>query len=464
MELQDKIGRQQLVDKMEYLIKNLPQDEHFCLALDGEWGSGKSFVMGMLRERLKEHSEYIVINYDAWKNNFYSDPLIAILSCIIDAMQEKLSEINGFQEAVKAAGKEAMNSFLKSNKQAGKIASFIKTIVHVINRVQKPFQKDTTKGSISEFKSYQSLLSDVQDCLTKITEYHDYQNKVNKIIILVDEIDRCLPNEQLIVLERLHHLFAVKNCAVIIALNKKAIYSTFDNQYGGNGIEYLRKFFSYNFVVETEYTTLLSNLIKDFIEDINNSKKQNYVYTEQEIEPLISALLNEFSRISLTYKFSYSNRDVKNYFDKFYRIWEKDKPLNIAYIGFLLFMVLYKQYEEAYFQAYKEGMWNNNPPETFKFGDNVLTTSGYPFSYEQINASYPLYNNSFCNKFTSFMNSVRFRNDKDMSDWFQILNSTNFYRLYTFNEKDGVIVENCFKEIENYGTMTKGNRNEKQRN
>lgn len=464
MELQDKIGRQQLVDKMEYLIKNLPQDEHFCLALDGEWGSGKSFVMGMLRERLKEHSEYIVINYDAWKNNFYSDPLIAILSCIIDAMQEKLSEINGFQEAVKAAGKEAMNSFLKSNKQAGKIASFIKTIVHVINRVQKPFQKDTTKGSISEFKSYQSLLSDVQDCLTKITEYHEYQNKVNKIIILVDEIDRCLPNEQLIVLERLHHLFAVKNCAVIIALNKKAIYSTFDNQYGGNGIEYLRKFFSYNFVVETEYTTLLSNLIKDFIEDINNSKKQNYVYTEQKIEPLISALLNEFSRISLTYKFSYSNRDVKNYFDKFHRIWEKDKPLNIAYIGFLLFMVLYKQYEEAYFQAYKEGMWNNNPPETFKFGDNVLTTSGYPFSYEQINASYPLYNNSFCNKFTSFMNSVRFRNDKDVSDWFQILNSTNFYRLYTFNEKDGVIVENCFKEIENYGTMTKGNRNEKQRN
>ena len=457
MELQDKIGRQQLVDKMEYLIKNLPRDEHFCLALDGEWGSGKSFVMGMLRERLKEHSEYIVINYDAWKNNFYSDPLIAILSCIIDAMQEKLSEINGFQEAVKAAGKEAMNSFLKSNKQAGKIASFIKTIVHVINRVQKPFQKDTTKGSISEFKSYQSLLSDVQDCLTKITEYHEYQNKVNKIIILVDEIDRCLPNEQLIVLERLHHLFAVKNCAVIIALNKKAIYSTFDNQYGGNGIEYLRKFFSYNFVVETEYTTLLSNLIKDFIEDINNSKKQNYVYTEQEIEPLISALLNEFSRISLTYKFSYSNRDVKNYFDKFHRIWEKDKPLNIAYIGFLLFMVLYKQYEEKNFQAYKEGEWNNNPPKIFKFGDNIMTTGGYPFSYREMSTSYPLYNNDFCNKFTSFMNSVRFRNNEVTFNWFQKLNSANFYRLYTFNEKDSVTVENCFKEIENYGTMTKGN-------
>lgn len=55
------------------------------------------------------------------------------------------------------------------------------------------------------------------------------------------------------------------------------------------------------------------------------------------------------------------------------------------------------------------------------------------------------------------MNSVRFRNNKAALNWFQILNSTNFYRLYTLNEKDSVTVENCFKEIENYGTMTKGN-------
>lgn len=267
---------------MEYLIKNLPQDEHFCLALDGEWGSGKSFVMGMLRERLKEHSEYIVINYDAWKNNFYSDPLIAILSCIIDAMQEKLSEINGFQEAVKAAGKEAMNSFLKSNKQAGKIASFIKTIVHVINRVQKPFQKDTTKGSISEFKSYQSLLSDVQDCLTKITEYHEYQNKVNKIIILVDEIDRCLPNEQLIVLERLHHLFEVKNCVVIVALNKASIESVFERSYGGHSKTYFRKFFDYNFKLPMKYQTLLNNLIRECVDELNENLPPENLLVKQD--------------------------------------------------------------------------------------------------------------------------------------------------------------------------------------
>ena len=76
----DKIGRQQLVNKIKFLIENLPKDEHFCLALDGEWGCGKSFVLEMLQNELESLSEgYIVINYDAWKNNFYSDPLIAML-------------------------------------------------------------------------------------------------------------------------------------------------------------------------------------------------------------------------------------------------------------------------------------------------------------------------------------------------------------------------------------------------
>ena len=464
MELQDKIGRQQLVDKMEYLIKNLPQDEHFCLALDGEWGSGKSFVMGMLRESLKEHSEYIVINYDAWKNNFYPDPLIAILYCVLDSIPKQTltkRDLRLVLRAVKQVARDkivnGVDFFIGKLYQKGwsSVCAFAMEIIKLVIKQAKSSILDNKL--FDDYKSYQSLLNESLAVLNALTAQKTDDGKQRRLIIMVDEIDRCLPNEQLIVLERLHHLFAVKNCAVIVALNKKAIYSTFDNQYGGNGKEYLRKFFSYNFIVETEYPTFLRNLIKDFIDDINNSKKQDYVYTEQEIDPLISALLNEFRRISLTYKFSYSNRDIQNYFNKFHRIWEKDKPLNIAYIGFLLFMVLYKQYEEKNFQAYKEGEWNNDSPKTFNFGDKIQPSGEYPFSYGEIRASYPLYNDSFCNKLTSFMNSVRFRNNKAALNWFQILNSTNFYRLYTLNEKDSVTVENCFKEIENYGTMTKGN-------
>lgn len=86
---EDKIGRQDIVDKISSLVDNLQEDEHFCLALNGEWGSGKSYVMDMLREKFAEREEYIVVNYDAWKNNFYSDPLIAILYCILDSIPKQ---------------------------------------------------------------------------------------------------------------------------------------------------------------------------------------------------------------------------------------------------------------------------------------------------------------------------------------------------------------------------------------
>ena len=40
---QDKIGREEIVNRICLLVDNLQKDQHFCLALDGEWGSGKTY-------------------------------------------------------------------------------------------------------------------------------------------------------------------------------------------------------------------------------------------------------------------------------------------------------------------------------------------------------------------------------------------------------------------------------------
>lgn len=82
MALQDKIGREEIVDKICGLVGSLKKDKNFCLAINGAWGSGKSFVLSMIEGKLSQKFEYIVIKYDAWENSFYNEPLIAILSCI----------------------------------------------------------------------------------------------------------------------------------------------------------------------------------------------------------------------------------------------------------------------------------------------------------------------------------------------------------------------------------------------
>ena len=267
---EDKIGRKEIVDKICGLVDNLQKDQNFCLALNGEWGSGKTFVMQMIKEELSKHQEYTVIEYDAWENSFYSEPLISILSCIIDSIQEKLSNIEGFEDALKDTGKEVLNEFLDSHKKAKFFYDIFKGIKGFVNKINEPFSKDTNSKSLGEFKSYKTLLKEVKDKLNLITTYEEYKGKQNKLIILVDEIDRCLPDDQLKILERLHHLFDIKNCAVVCALNKNCIVKNIETTYGVDGKDYLRKFFNFNYTLETKQHIYLQSLLKGFYNSLHS--------------------------------------------------------------------------------------------------------------------------------------------------------------------------------------------------
>ena len=69
MVMEDKIGRQEFVGKICGLVDFLKKDNHTCIAINGDWGSGKSFVLGMIEEQLSQKAENTIIKYDAWENS-----------------------------------------------------------------------------------------------------------------------------------------------------------------------------------------------------------------------------------------------------------------------------------------------------------------------------------------------------------------------------------------------------------
>ena len=42
---QDLIGREEYVSKVCSLVNGLVKDKQICVAIDGDWGSGKTFVL-----------------------------------------------------------------------------------------------------------------------------------------------------------------------------------------------------------------------------------------------------------------------------------------------------------------------------------------------------------------------------------------------------------------------------------
>ena len=333
----DKIGRKEFVDKIASCADHLAEDRNICIAIDGEWGSGKSFVMEKLYERLNVNDSYLVVRYDAWECSFYDEPLFAIFSSILDCAKEKLSLLPGGKKGLKAVGKEigkdALEELSKKSGKLGNLATFIKGFLKYIGIYKNGATIDTSDERSKEYKSYQSYLKEVQDSLNEYTTHSDYRGKKNKLIVLVDELDRCLPDMQLKILERLHHLFDVKNCAVICAVNEASVAKNVEATYGVDGYEYLRKFFDLNYKLEMSSSIYFGNLLDDFINTlvkVTNSDRSDWTYIDFAYGCLRYGSHNVLDKVD--------NREITRYYSCLNDIcitfgWER---LNPRYVFFLI--------------------------------------------------------------------------------------------------------------------------------
>ena len=158
-------------------------------------------------------------------------------------------------------------------------------------------------------------MKETKEVLNEITQKGEYDNKQTKLIVLVDEIDRCLPDEQLKILERLHHLFDIKNCTVIVAMNQVCIAKTVNTIYGIDGYEYLRKFFDFTYKLETSASEYLKSLLDDFIKKFEKleGEHSDQAYATQ---LAFQCLLNSSNRVLE----KVDNRELSRYYESLLNI------------------------------------------------------------------------------------------------------------------------------------------------
>ena len=86
MKKEDLLGRKDFIDMLEMVISTkVNNQEGLSIAIDGKWGCGKSFIVRELEARLNGLG-YLVVHYNCWQNDYYEEPLIAILSVLVDAL------------------------------------------------------------------------------------------------------------------------------------------------------------------------------------------------------------------------------------------------------------------------------------------------------------------------------------------------------------------------------------------
>ena len=97
MEKLDILNREEFIDQLVNVTEHISANRgNVSFAINGVWGCGKSFVLDMYEEKLSQiqseetaSEKYFIIRYNCWKYDYYEEPLIAIVSTLISAIEEK---------------------------------------------------------------------------------------------------------------------------------------------------------------------------------------------------------------------------------------------------------------------------------------------------------------------------------------------------------------------------------------
>ncbi len=260
MRLLDKIdvfNRGEFIDKLIKLIESIAENRTTTsFAINGAWGSGKTFVLDMFEERLSQYQleetkldKYFIVHYNCWKYDYYEEPLVAIVAAMIDIINEKTKLWNDEKKKAKVLGVlksvgAALLSMANSNVK-DKTGVDLKAAFEVVKKGTKSGKEKYDKSNEYDiYFSFKQALGKLQKLIAELSQDQT-------ILFVVDELDRCLPEYAIKVLERLHHLTEdVKNVITIISIDKNQLNSSINQIFGPNKAEqYLKKFIKFEIVL-----------------------------------------------------------------------------------------------------------------------------------------------------------------------------------------------------------------------
>lgn len=301
------------------------------ISIDGDWGTGKTFfvkqveyIMNLLNKSSKENIEPKIqslidriknkleeknintygntraIYYNACEYDYFEEPILTIIADII----KNNSNIEIDNPKVKKGLAEKLDILLSSFKFGFSYQNQNGNTLGL--EVQK--QKNESQSSILEEiildkkieGNFKQLLEDL------------LVEKSNRLVIFIDELDRCNPKFAVKLLERIKYFFYDERFIFVFSTNMNQLQHTIEKYYGYNfnGAYYLQKFFDYQLELP----------------EINIERYMNYQIM---LIPRDSSFyVDEVIKEVLKYK-RYNLRDCNKFFELFKLKYNETKTNNV---------------------------------------------------------------------------------------------------------------------------------------
>ena len=294
----DALDFQPYVNALADILTDLNTHTPLVLGVFGDWGSGKTSLMGMLQDKVAGSKEatatvrHRTVWFNAWKYNQEDALWRALLLMLLDDLErlleadppqpvegeptpeellEMLRQALYRETAWSEKGERKLDWTAALTAGAGLAFNLVLTGVglggaqEAIEEARKAFGKGEAVGQVSKFAQAfrREELVHYQAQLRSLEQFqHNFRRlvevllrrpneRIRRLVVFVDDLDRCLPEKAIQVLEALKLFLDVPDCIFVLGLDAEAIEHAVRTRYKGEvkPREYLEKIIQLPFIL-----------------------------------------------------------------------------------------------------------------------------------------------------------------------------------------------------------------------
>jgi hypothetical protein len=215
-------------------------DDPLTIGIHGDWGAGKSSVLAMTEQQLRGVGGIVCLRFNGWQFQGFEDAKTALIETIITELRDLKRETEGIKEKAKALLKRV--DYLKLAKKGGLVAfslaagipnpELIKDAASLISGLADAAKGEVTLENLKKgLVEAASILKPTEE--EKIPEqirafHEEFEDllrtaKIKKLVVLIDDLDRCLPTPAIETLEAIRLFLFAPRTAFIVAADEAMI-------------------------------------------------------------------------------------------------------------------------------------------------------------------------------------------------------------------------------------------------
>ncbi len=184
-----------------------PDLDPLTVGIHGPWGGGKSTILGLIEGELVGIEDYVVVRTDPWEYDEHVDVKGTLIAEVLAALEERFGADASLRQKTKALLRRVSWSRVSAALAKGVISMRWdpKELVEAFSPATKQ-----TPESMSGFRAaFGNLLEELPD--------------IRRVVVLVDDLDRCLPQAVMATLEAIKLFLSVRKMVFVIAADQDMV-------------------------------------------------------------------------------------------------------------------------------------------------------------------------------------------------------------------------------------------------